>query len=75
VNGDVVGHMVGDFDEKTVSLPCHNARSWKLPVHCHHALCVAQSCHILVPYLCHHHNNSIFSLTETTTEKTKNTSQ
>ena len=56
VNGDIVRNMVSHFDKKTVSLSGYNARSWKLPIHCHHALCVAQSCHILVPYLCKYIN-------------------
>ena len=71
VNGDIVRNMVSHFDKKTVSLSGYNARSWKLPIHCHHALCVAQSCHILVPYLCKYINTIYYLQSQQTNKITK----
>ena len=72
MDGDIVLNMVSHFDKKTVSLPSYNARSWKLAIHCHNALCVAQSCHILVPYLHKYINTIYYSQSQQRDKRTKN---
>jgi hypothetical protein len=46
-DANVVWNMISDSDQQTITLPCHNARSRKLPVHSDHAVSVAQSGDVL----------------------------
>lgn len=47
MNRNVVGDMVNHFDKQSVTFPSNNTRSRKLAIHCHNALSMAQTCHIL----------------------------
>lgn len=47
MNRDVVLDMINHFNKDTVTFSSYNARSRKLPIYCHNALCMAKSGHIL----------------------------
>ena len=47
MDGDIVLDMVNHLNHHSISFPSNDVRSWKLPIHTHNALRVAQSCHIL----------------------------
>ena len=67
MDGDIVVDMVDHLDKKVVTLPSYNARPRKLPVYCHNALVVAQSCYILQYNL--HNNSKLLTERKSSTKK------
>ncbi|WVZ03879.1 hypothetical protein V8G54_024685 [Vigna mungo] len=51
VYGDIVGNMIDHLNHNSVTFSCSNSRTRELPVHCNHALCVAQPRNISQPYI------------------------
>lgn len=51
MDADVVWNMIDNLNNQSVSFSNNNSRPGKLPIDCHHALCVAQSRDICQPYL------------------------
>jgi len=51
VYGDIVGNMIDHLNHNSVTFSCSNSRTRELPVHCNHALYVAQPRNITQPYL------------------------
>lgn len=47
MDANIVGYMVNHLNLHSVAFPSNNSRAWKLPIHCHNALRMAQSRHIL----------------------------
>ena len=47
MDSDIVRDMVNHINHHSISFPSNDARSWKLPIHTHNVLRVAQPCHIL----------------------------
>lgn len=51
MNGNVVGNMIDNLDQNRVTLSSSDTGARELSINSHHALGVAQSGHVLQPYL------------------------
>ena len=51
MDADIVGNMINHLDQHTITLSGNNARSRKLPIDSQYGFRLAQSGHILQPYL------------------------